>query len=63
MDTVHYVLIVSGALAGALPTTAAAFPEAARPFFLGAAAACALVAVVAGAISGKVQLGKKDGAS
>ena len=54
MDPSHYVLIIAGALAGALPTTAQAFPLAWRPIFLAVAAACALVAVVAGAISDKL---------
>lgn len=54
MQSAHYVLIIAGALAGALPTTAQAFPATWRPVVLGIAAACALVAVVAGAVSDKV---------
>ena len=54
MDPSHYVLVVAGALAGALPTTALAFPMTWRPVFLAASAVCALVAVVAGAVSDKL---------
>lgn len=54
MDPSHYILVISGSLAGALPTTAQAFPVAWRPFFLAAGAVCALVAVVSGAISDKL---------
>jgi xanthine/uracil permease len=54
MQYSHYVLIVAGALAGALPTTAQAFPAAWRPVFLSVAAMCALIAVVAGAVSDKL---------
>ena len=54
MDPSHYVLIVAGALAAALPTTALAFPLSWRPEFLAASAVAALVAVVAGAVSDKI---------
>jgi hypothetical protein len=61
MQIVHYVLVVSGALAVGLPTTAAAFPAVDRPYFLGAAAICALAATVAGAISDKIGTKKGQG--
>lgn len=51
MQVIHYILIVAGALATGLPVTAAAFPEVAKPWFLGAAAVCALTATVCGALS------------
>jgi hypothetical protein len=54
MSIVNYVFIVAVALAGGLPNLEAAFPVSATPWLKGAAAVFALVAGVAGAISGPI---------
>jgi hypothetical protein len=54
MQKSHWIMIIAGALSGALPTTALSFPVGWRPVFLSIAAVCALVAVVAGAVSDKL---------
>lgn len=57
MKKVHWIMVTAGALAVGLPTTAAAFPLIDRPYFLGCAAVCALVATVCGAVSDAIKQG------
>jgi hypothetical protein len=48
---IHYALLVTGSLATGLPALCKAFPEPASPYILGAAAVCALLTTVLGAVS------------
>ena len=49
--TVHTIQVICAALGAGLPVTATAFPHAAQPYFLGAAALFVLVGGTLGVLS------------